>query len=110
MWVMNVTTNSCNEYILTEGISIFQLMMFLVTNLECCREDSEILVTTLQTLLQRLHLDEENLPDDAAIKGLVDRNKQQEVFLLYLRFFNILMSRRKMKGEDNKVTSHETVT
>ena len=80
-----------------------QLMMFLTSNLECCREDAEVLVSTLRTLLHRLKLGQDDVLEQEAVNGLVERSKQREVFLLYLRFFNILMSRRKLKGDDNKV-------
>lgn len=79
-----------------------QLMLFLVTHLECCREDSALLVKTLQALLHRLGIAQEDELDQNVLDDLVIRNKQREVFLLYLRFFNILMSRRKHK-KDGKV-------
>ena len=34
---------------------------------------------------------------------MVERNSRNEVLLLYLRFFNILMSRKKIKHEEGKV-------
>lgn len=37
------------------------------------------------------------------VSGMVERNRQNEVLLLYLRFFNILMSRKKLKQDDTKV-------
>ena len=36
---------------------------------------------------------------------MVERTPQNEVLLLYLRFFNILMSRKKIKHEEGKVVS-----
>ena len=36
---------------------------------------------------------------------MVERNSRNEVLLLYLRFFNILMSRKKIKHEEGKVVS-----
>lgn len=76
--------------------------MFLTTQLECCKEDAEVLVNVLTSLLRRLHLSDEDQLEEV-LSGMVDRSKQREVLLLYLRFFNILMSRRKVKGEDGKV-------
>ena len=34
---------------------------------------------------------------------MVERSRRNEVLLLYLRFFNILMSRKKIKHEESKV-------
>ena len=34
---------------------------------------------------------------------MVKRSHRNEVLLLYLRFFNILMSRKKIKQEEGKV-------
>ncbi len=78
-------------------------MIFLTSNLECCQEDSEVLVTLLHAFLKRLKLRKEDVLDDAAIDSMVERGEEKEVFLLYLRFFNILMSRRKVKGEESSV-------
>ena len=75
-------------------------MIFLTSNLECCQEDSGVLVSVLHAFLHRLKLGQDDELDDKAIDEMVVRNEQKEVFLLYLRFFNILMSRRKVKGED----------
>ena len=78
--------------------------MFLTTQLDCCKEDAEVLVHMLLSLLRRLQLSSEQPQlDQEGLKGMVERSKQREVLLLYLRFFNILMSRRKVKGEDGKV-------
>ena len=78
-------------------------MMTLTSHLDCCSEDAEVLVFTLRSLLQRLGLTGDTPPDEGAVGAMVERSKQREVQLLYLRFFNILMSRRKVKGEDGKV-------
>ena len=77
--------------------------MFLTTQLECCKEGAEVLVHVLVSLLKRLHLSAEDQLEPGVLSAMVDRSKQREVLLLYLRFFNILMSRRKVKGEDGKV-------
>ena len=37
------------------------------------------------------------------VSEMVERNRRNEVLLLYLRFFNILMSRKKIKHEEGKV-------
>ena len=37
------------------------------------------------------------------MSDVVERSRKREVHLLYLRFFNILMSRKKLRGEDSKV-------
>ena len=37
------------------------------------------------------------------LSGMVERSRQNEVLLLYLRFFNILMSRKKVKQNETKV-------
>ncbi len=81
-----------------------QLLIFLTTNLECCKEDSVELVQCLRALLGRMSLLKENpAPDPETFKGQVDRTRRREVYLLYFRFFNILMSRQKIKPEDSKV-------
>ena len=79
-------------------------MMFLTTHLDCCREDAEVLVHMLVSLLRRLHLSQEDRLDQEVVGEMVVRTRQREVLLLYLRYFNILMSRRKVKGEDGKVS------
>ena len=87
---------------LSPSCSFSQLLIFLTTNLECCKEDSLELTSCLRALLGRMSLlCEDGEPDH---KALVQRSKQGEVFLLYFRFFNILMSRQKNKEEDTKVT------
>lgn len=81
--------------------------MFLTTQLECCSDDARVLVFTLTTLLQRLGLgpaSSEGTPSlEQRAQEMVERSNRREVQLLYLRFFNILMSRRKVKEEDGKV-------
>jgi len=42
-------------------------------------------------------------PDLQTVKTMVERTRSREVYLLYFRFFNILMSRQKIKAEDSKV-------
>jgi hypothetical protein len=79
-------------------------MMNLTCHLDCCYEDAEVLVSTLLSLLHRLGLSHGDQVDEEAASSLIQRNPQREVQLLYLRFFNILMSRRKAKGEDGKVS------
>lgn len=80
-------------------------MMNLTSHLDCCFEDAEVLVYALLTLLHRLGLSHGDQLDEEAINAMVERDQRREVLLLYLRFFNILMSRRKVKGEDGKVSS-----
>ena len=80
--------------------------MFLTTQLECCSDDARVLVFTLTSLLQRLGLSPapcEGPSLEQQASEMVERSNQREVQLLYLRFFNILISRRKVKGEDGKV-------
>lgn len=86
------------------AMSYLQLVMFLITHLECCSDDGKVLTSVLLTLLRRLGLDQEDLLTQDAVDAMVGRSKRREVLLLYLRFFNILMSRRKVKGEDGKVS------
>jgi len=50
----------------------------------------------LKILIKQLKLDREDVSD------VVERSRKREVHLLYLRFFNILMSRKKRRGEDSK--------
>lgn len=87
------------------AMSYLQLLMFLTTHLECCSDDGKVLTSVLLALLRRLGLDvQEELLTQHAVDGMVERSRRREVLLLYLRFFNILMSRRKVKGEDGKVS------
>ena len=37
------------------------------------------------------------------MRDMVERSRKNEVMLLYLRFFNILMSRKKIKQDETKV-------
>ena len=71
--------------------------MFICNNMECTREDSEAVVSMIKAILSRLNLDREDVAE------MVKRTERQEVHLMYLRFFNILMSRKKAKGEERKV-------
>ena len=86
------------------AISYLQLLMFLTSQLECCSEDGKVLTSVLLALLHRLGLDQEDMLTQHTVDDMVERSKRREVLLLYLRFFNILMSRRKVKGEDGKVS------
>ncbi len=84
--------------------------MFLTTQLECCSDDARVLIFTLTSLLQRLGLSpspSEGPSLEQQARERVERSNQREVQLLYLRFFNILMSRRKVKEEDGKVRTGE---
>ena len=72
--------------------------MFICTNLECSREDAEAVVSMLKAILGRLDLEREDVTE------MVKRTDRHEVHLMYLRFFNILMSRKKRKGEEAKVS------
>ena len=72
--------------------------MFLCTNLECTREDAEAVVDMLKSILSRLDLERDDVAE------LVKRTDHHEVLLMYLRFFNILMSRKKRKGDEPKVS------
>ena len=42
-------------------------------------------------------------PTSQDVGDLVERSRKNEVLLLYLRFFNILMSRKKLSREEGKV-------
>ena len=66
--------------------------------MECTREDSEAVVAMLKAILSRLDLEREDITE------IVKRTDRHEVFLMYLRFFNILMSRKKGKGDEPKVS------
>ena len=70
--------------------------------MECTREDAEAVVSMLKAILSRLDLDREDVAE------MVKRSERHEVHLMYLRFFNILMSRKKGKGEEAKVSSGVT--
>lgn len=72
--------------------------MFICTNMECTREDSEAVVAMIKAVLNRLNLGREDVSE------MVKRSDRHEVHLMYLRFFNILMSRKKGKGEETKVS------
>ena len=65
--------------------------------MECTHEDSEAVVAMIKAILDRLSLDRDDVAE------MVKRTERQEVHLMYLRFFNILMSRKKAKGEETKV-------
>ena len=80
------------------GYNIIQLLMFICTNMECTREDAEAVVSMLKAILSRLDLEREDVVE------MVKRSERHEVHLMYLRFFNILMSRKKGKGEEAKVS------
>ena len=84
---------------------ILQLLVFLTTNLECCKEDCTELVACLRYLLGQMNLlrDKDPEPDLESVRSIVERTRSREVYLLYFRFFNILMSRQKIKAEDSKV-------
>jgi hypothetical protein len=71
--------------------------------MECTREDAEAVVSMLKAILSRLDLDSEDVAE------MVKRSERHEVHLMYLRFFNILMSRKKGKGEEAKVSSGVSV-
>ena len=75
--------------------------MFICNSMECTREDSEAVVAMLKAILNRLDLDQEDVTD------MVKRTARHEVHLMYLRFFNILMSRKKGKGEEPKVSASQ---
>ena len=66
--------------------------------MECTREDSEAVVAMIKAVLNRLNLGREDVSE------MVKRSDRHEVHLMYLRFFNILMSRKKGKGEETKVS------
>ena len=72
--------------------------MFICTNMECTREDAEAVVSMLKAILSRLDLEREDVAE------MVRRSDCHEVYLMYLRFFNILMSRKKGKGDEAKVS------
>ena len=55
-------------------------------------------MTMLKAILGRLDLEREDVME------MVKRTDCHEVHLMYLRFFNILMSRKKQKGEESKVS------
>ena len=67
--------------------------------MECTPEDAEAVVAMLKAILNRLDLEREDVTE------MVKRTDHHEVHLMYLRFFNILMSRKKGKGgEESKVS------
>lgn len=70
--------------------------MFLTMNLDCTREDSNLLITLITTFSSRLFSGEDVL-------SMVQRDHTHETRLLYLRFLNILMSRKKDRGKEGKV-------
>ena len=70
--------------------------MFLTMNLDCTREDSNLLITLITTFSSRLFSSEDVL-------SMVQRDHTHEARLLYLRFLNILMSRKKDRGKEGKV-------
>ena len=70
--------------------------------MECSREDSEAVVAMIKAILNRLNLDREDVTE------MVKRTGRQEVHVMYLRFFNILMSRKKGKGDESKVSTLTT--
>ena len=67
--------------------------------MECTREDAEAVVAMLKAILNRLDLEREDVTE------MVKRTGRHEVHLMYLRFFNILMSRKKGKGGEPKVSA-----
>ena len=77
--------------------------MFICNNMECSREDSDAVVAMIKAILNRLNLDREDVTE------MVKRTGRQEVQVMYLRFFNILMSRKKGKGDESKVSALTTI-
>ena len=73
--------------------------MFICNNMECSHEDSDAVVAMIKAILNRLNLDQEDVAE------MVKRTGRQEVHVMYLRFFNILMSRKKGKGDESKVSA-----
>ena len=97
----------CRRVSVNKPLLHFQLTMFLVMNLECTTEDAEALEAVLAAITKRLKLERDDVAE------ITDRSKRREVYLLYLRFLNILMSRKKkkkVKGEDPKVIAFASIT
>ncbi len=70
--------------------------MFLTMNLDRHREDANLLVSLVTTFSSRLFTDE-------GVGKMVTRDHTHETRLLYLRFINILMSRKKDRSKEGKV-------
>ncbi len=73
-----------------------QLLMFLTMNLDRHREDTDLLISLVTTFSSRLFADE-------GVSKMVVRDHSHETRLLYLRFINILMSRKKDRSKEGKV-------
>ncbi|XP_064395390.1 E3 ubiquitin-protein ligase UBR4-like isoform X5 [Halichondria panicea] len=77
------------------SICYLQLLMFLTMNLDRHREDANLLVSLVTTFSSRLFTDE-------GVGKMVTRDHTHETRLLYLRFINILMSRKKDRSKEGK--------
>ncbi len=86
---------------LTHSLSLLllQLLMFLTMSLDCRHDDSALLVSIVTTFSSRLFPEE-------GVTEIVKRNHTHETRLLYLRFINILMSRKKDRSKESKVSKN----
>ena len=75
----------------------FQILLFLSGCLEGSHKDGEAFSFLLTSLLDRLNM------SLCEVTTMMDRSNQSEVLLLLLRFFNIIMSRKRMKGDRSEV-------
>ena len=74
-----------------------QLLLFLCGCLKKSHRDGEAYACLLRALLTHLDLGRQDM------SGVIERSPSSEVYLLILRFLNIIMSRRRMKSDESKV-------
>ena len=77
--------------------SFLQILLFLSGCLEGSHKDGEAFSFLLTSLLDRLNM------SLCEVTTMMNRSNQSEVLLLLLRFFNIIMSRKRMKGDRSEV-------
>ena len=77
---------------------IVQILLFLSSCLKGTHKDGEAFSFLLTRLIGRLHM------ESVAVGGMMARSNQSEVLLLILRFFNIIMSRKRMRGDKTEVS------
>ncbi len=88
----------CIVFLLHSLLSLpSQLILFLSSCLKGSHGDGETFTFLLKKLVARLQMEE------VGVAPMMVRSSQSEVLLLLLRFFNIIMSRKRMKGDKVEV-------
>ena len=82
---------------LSSSPSLSQLILFLSSCLKGSHGDGETFTFLLKKLVARLQMEEVD------VAPMMARSSQSEVLLLLLRFFNIIMSRKRMKVDKLEV-------